>query len=572
VPPARCAQLAGSWVYSDSNHKVHEYSIVLAEDGALRYVEQVVSGVLHPVRHWFEAQLAADGSDRDLGLIRLCLDEERGTISSQFQASGTDDWRNDTVARRKPEAAACPPAPAPVPGLPPQLSEEQRQVLSSVYRGESVFFTGLPGTGKSFTLCRLIERLRERLEEGELAVCASTGAAACHVGGGTLHSFLGCGLGKTASDFEGMSRAERRLRKVKALVIDEISMISGEFLERASEGLSRVTRNDGVPFGGIQVVLCGDFLQLPPITSDLLSGSMRFAFQAPCWARLGLRTFVLTQNFRQSDDVAFQAVLNRIRVGELTHPDRSMLLRGSAGGGAAPGHRVSAKQTTLYCRNIDVERQNLAQLAQLRGPTAVFHADDTYEGNRQSLYRIVEKCMMPQELHLKVGARVMLLKNKRTPAMCQRGMKPLVNGSTGEVVAFETMADGVHVLPVVEFHEGTREVVSREQVTGTVAGVGTYTRSQLPLKLAWAVSVHKSQGMTLEGGTVDLRGAFEEGQVYVALSRFRSAATLTVQGLPEQIRVSVPAKQFHDQLNAPGTAFGAQPASAADIASAAAGG
>lgn len=566
MPPARCAQLAGSWVYSDKHHKVHEYSIVLAEDGALRYVEQVVSGVLHPVSHWFQAQLTADGFGRDLGLIRLCLDEERGTIASQFQASGTSDWCQDTLARRKPEGTACPPAPAPapVPAKPAQLSDEQRQVLSSVCSGENVFFTGLPGTGKSFTLCRVIESLRGRFAEGELAVCASTGAAACHVGGGTLHSFLGCGLGKTAQDFEGMSRAERRLRKVKAIVIDEISMISGEFLERASEGLSKVMKDDRRPFGGIQIVFCGDFLQLPPITSDLLSGSMRFAFQAPCWAQLGLRTFVLTQNFRQSDDVAFQAVLNRIRVGELTHPDRSMLLRGSAGGGGALGHRVSAQQTTLYCRNIDVERQNLAQLAQLRGPTAVFHADDTYEGNRGSLYRIVEKCMMPQELHLKVGARVMLLKNKRTPSQCQGGMKPLVNGSLGEVVAFETMADGVHVLPVVVFHEGTREVVSREQVSGTVAGVGTYTRSQLPLKLAWAVSVHKSQGMTLEGGTVDLRGAFEEGQVYVALSRFRSAATLTVQGLPEQIRVSVPAKQFHDQLNAPGAALGAQPTGVAD--------
>mmetsp|Transcript_41942 Transcript_41942/g.72664 ORF Transcript_41942/g.72664 Transcript_41942/m.72664 type:complete len:407 (-) Transcript_41942:123-1343(-) len=336
-----------------------------------------------------------------------------------------------------------------------------------------------------------------------------------------------------------------RLKIVKTIVIDEISMLSGEFLERASAGLSKV-RQDSRPFGGIQVVLCGDFLQLPPVSSDSAlqrPGAKRFAFQAPCWKALGMQCFELTQNFRQSEDMRFRETLQRLRNGQMSDQDRAMLL--SSAGQSCVG---DGPKTTLYCRNMDVERENVKRLAAIPHPEYVIHAQDHIVGSRWGLTKILEKCMLPEVLKLKLGARVMMLKNRRLPNQCEFGQAPIVNGSLGRVVDFQRMPTTNEIFPVVHFDSGARELVARESVSGTAPGQGEYRRMQLPLKLAWAVSVHKSQGMTLDGGIVDLTGAFEMGQVYVALSRFRSARDLVVKGLPPQLRVSVDAQRFHESL------------------------
>lgn len=422
-----------------------------------------------------------------------------------------------------------------------QLSQQQRSVVEAALGGDNIFFTGMPGTGKSFTLCVLIEALREQVQEFELAVCASTGAAACHIGGGTLHSFLNCGLGQQPTDFDGMTRAQERLLRTKVLVIDEISMLSGDFFQQASAGLCKMRGRD-TAFGGLQVILSGDFMQLPPVSgSSQQMGVLRYAFQAPCWAELNLVTFELTQNFRQAKDRAFQAILHRIRLGELLDADRAVLI----GCGVATNSE-SDRQTTLYCRNVNVEKQNGIRLAQLPGEVIAFHAEDSFVGMCGSLERLVEKSAIPRDLFLKVGARVMLLRNLRTPQHCQQEEVPLVNGSVGIVVTFQA-AQG-RAFPVVDF-SGHHHLVQREHFSSSIPGMGTWNRCQLPLRLAWAISVHKSQGMTLEGGVVDLSGAFEEGQVYVALSRFRSAQGLVVRGLPSQLRVSLLAKQFHEDIS-----------------------
>lgn len=422
-----------------------------------------------------------------------------------------------------------------------QLSQQQRAVVEAALGGENIFFTGMPGTGKSFTLCVLIEALREQLQECELAVCASTGAAACHIGGGTVHSFLNCGLGQQPNDFDRMTRAQERLLRTKVLVIDEISMLSGDFFQQASAALCKLRGRD-TAFGGLQVILSGDFMQLPPVSGPSQQiGVLRFAFQAPCWAELNLVTFERTQNFRQAKDRAFQAILHRIRLGELLDADRAVLI----GCGIAANSEAD-RQTTLYCRNVDVERQNAIRLAQLPGHSIAFHAEDSFVGMCGSFERLLEKSTIPRDLFLKVGARVMLLKNLRTPQQCQQDEVPLVNGSVGIVVTFQA-AQGT-AFPVVDFG-GHHHPVQREHFSGSIPGMGTWNRCQLPLRLAWAISVHKSQGMTLEGGVVDLSSAFEEGQVYVALSRFRSAQGLVVRGLPSQLRVSPLAKQFHEEIS-----------------------
>jgi ATP-dependent DNA helicase PIF1 len=232
--------------------------------------------------------------------------------------------------------------------------------------------------------------------------------------------------------------------------------------------------------------------------------------------------------------MSFQDLLYRVRRGLLTAGDRALLTT------AADQGRDLIAKTTIFCCNVDVDQQNRKELARLNSESHHFRAEDTFEGNTSSLKRTIA---VPEDLELKVGARVMLLRNLRTPTSCRNGEEPLVNGSIGHVVSFEP--DG----PVVRFTKGAQLKISRVSFSGMVPGVGMYERKQLPLKLAWAISVHKSQGTTLEGGTVDLRGAFEFGQVYVALSRFRSACQICVRSLPERVRVSASALKFHDDLS-----------------------
>lgn len=525
----------GTWCYGEESD---EY-IISEIHGKFQYSERDATAALDDVGIWLQAELLGPQGAL-LGTVRVRLLREQGTLVSQFRAFGSNDWKKPTIARRSQKTFAVESVSPVQTG---KLSEEQQRVVDVVCEGENVFFTGLPGTGKSFTLCAAIAALRSRLQDDELAVCASTGSAACHIGGGTVHSFLGCGLGKNDRDFAKMTTSVSRLSRAKALVIDEISMLSGDFLEGASLGLKKVRKNQKA-FGGLQVVLCGDFLQLPPVLDE--SPRWKFAFQAPCWNELNMRTFELTQNFRQAEDIGFQEMLQRLRLGKLSDEDRHALLNGSKN--ASQVDKEAMEATTLFCRNIDVERQNLTRLAQLPGETVMLRADDKFTGNRSSMKKIVEKCMAPHELQLKIGARVMLLKNLRTPKQCKPGERPLVNGSLGTVVGFQDAPKGK--VPVVAFTGGRPGPIRPEKFEGLVPGVGTYTRLQVPLKLAWAISVHKSQGSSLDAGTVDLHGAFEAGQVYVALSRFRSSAAIAVQGLPAELRVSQHAKDFHDRLSA----------------------
>eukprot|EP00746_Dinoflagellata_sp_MGD_P067324 gnl/MRDRNA2_/MRDRNA2_27790_c0_seq1.p1 gnl/MRDRNA2_/MRDRNA2_27790_c0~~gnl/MRDRNA2_/MRDRNA2_27790_c0_seq1.p1 ORF type:complete len:819 (-),score=178.20 gnl/MRDRNA2_/MRDRNA2_27790_c0_seq1:49-2505(-) len=432
-----------------------------------------------------------------------------------------------------------------------KLSPEQKQVACACMEGRNVFFTGLPGTGKSYCLNAIIDLLKPRLRNGELAVCASTGAAACLVGGGTLHSFLGCGLGKSKEDWDRMWGA-KRLHDVKTLVVDEISMIPGGFLEQASSMLSKI-RHNPAPFGGMQVIICGDFMQLPPVDRDGSAGG--FAFEAPCWNDLKLGVFELTQNFRQSEDDTFASILRRLRVGDFNSADRQLLEQPRA---------VNSEQSTrLYCHNAAVDQMNNQKLAALPGEAVQYVKYDWVERNQSALLKNCERSPLPEKLQLKVGARVMLLKNIRLPSQCSKGQPPLVNGTVGTVVRFETIGyidDGIRTwaaeqtseevkLPVLRLKGGNDQLIRPENSGGEIAGIGKYNRQQLPLRLAWAVSVHKSQGATLDEGVVDLRGAFEEGQVYVALSRFRSLDKISIVGLPQSLRVSQKAREFHDKVS-----------------------
>lgn len=419
-----------------------------------------------------------------------------------------------------------------------KLSKEQESVLNDVQEGRSVFITGSAGVGKSFLLQEIIKSFPKRSTH----VTASTGVAACNIGGSTLHSFAGIGLGdKSTKHYVEQIRKSRfkadvkqRWIKCKILVIDEISMIDGHLFEKVEE-VARMVRNNPAPFGGIQLILCGDFLQLPPVKNNY------FAFETKAWKRCVNKTIVLGEVFRQRN-VGFISLLNRLRVGYITSIDIEVL---------HCCHRTlfpddGIKPTCLFPLRATCDKVNQNELEKLRGKSKTFKAHDIYQ-NEFYQKQLETSSRLPKELILKEGAQVMLLCNKSV-------RDGLVNGARGVVVGFHDRdaqkkanmieeqarmdpsfnkeefmmrfanifgVDG-DMLPIVRFVNGIEMVITQEQNIIEVAGKTVAYRNQVPLALAWAVSVHKSQGVTLDRVEINLSRAFEHGQSYVALSRVTS--------------------------------------------------
>lgn len=385
-----------------------------------------------------------------------------------------------------------------------QMTEEQKRVLEAVLAGRNVFFTGSAGTGKSFLLKRIIAGLPPDVT----MATASTGVAACHIGGVTLHQFAGIGLGTATLErcYELASRpaVSSVWRKTKHLVIDEISMVDGEFFEKIESVARHVRRNDK-PFGGIQLILCGDFFQLPPVSSS--EKKKKFCFQSEAWANCVHHNYELGMVHRQKDPV-FVKILNSIRIGRVTDEITNTL-------------RATAKQkiekdgilATRLCSHIrEADEINSSQLDNLKGETKVFVAQDSDENMTRTLD---QQLPVPGKVVLKIGAQVMLLKNINVSS-------GLVNGARGVVVKF---VDGI---PVVQFRSSEQYQAKMEKWTIKGAGGAFVHRKQIPLKLAWAFSIHKSQGLTLDCVEMSLGRVFDAGQAYVALSRAQSLESLRV--------------------------------------------
>ncbi|KAM5338543.1 ATP-dependent DNA helicase PIF1 isoform 2-T2 [Glossophaga mutica] len=379
--------------------------------------------------------------------------------------------------------------------LPPtklQLSEEQAAVLRVVLKGQSIFFTGSAGTGKSYLLKRILGSLPPT---GTVAT-ASTGVAACHIGGTTLHAFAGIGSGQ-ASLAQCVALAQRPgVRQgwlsCQRLVIDEISMVEADLFDKL-EAVARAVRQQNKPFGGIQLIICGDFLQLPPVTKG--SQPPQFCFQAKSWRRCVPVTLELTKPspHRCSEEVTRQLQ-------------------------ATATHQVGRDgivATRLCTHQDDVALTNERRLQELPGKVHSFEAMDSDPEQARTLD---VQCPVSKLLQLKLGAQVMLVKNLAV----SRG---LVNGARGVVVGFEMEGRG---LPQVRFLCGVTEVIRADRWTVQATGGQLLSRRQLPLQLAWAISIHKSQGMSLDCVEISLSRVFASGQAYVALSRARSLQGLRV--------------------------------------------
>ena len=424
------------------------------------------------------------------------------------------------------------------------LTAEQRQAADMALDTEdpsNVFISGAAGTGKSHVSKFIIQTLQER-QTRKCAPTAPTGVAAVNVGGSTLHSFFGIGLGKGSMQslikkVQKNKEAMKRIDETDVLLIDEVSMLSSDLLETL-DTVTREVRKSGTrmdaPFGGMQIICVGDFFQLPPIVPRDLGWEgdrddvRPFCFDSHVWYELKLseNTFELTNAQRQESGSKFEQFLNMVRVGNVS-PDiirdfnKKCLISEEH-----PLPDDGIEPTRLYTHNRDVDAENEARLAALKGKLVTCKATDEWRemmptGTLASIKKGMKAGIaaeMPDEVNLKVGAQVMLTRNKDLDI----GVRGLVNGSRGVVERFVLDSDAEQI-PFVRFDNGRMEKIGKVESVryNPDGGAGCLVRKQIPLKLGWASTVHKSQGSTLSRAIIDISSTFEPGQAYVSLSRVK---------------------------------------------------
>ncbi len=411
----------------------------------------------------------------------------------------------------------------------------QNQALTILKTGANVFLTGEPGAGKTYTINAFVSFLKEHGIEP--AITASTGIAATHIQGQTIHSWSGIGIRKTLSpyDLDQMATIEylvRRINKTKVLIIDEVSMIDGFTLDLV-DAVCKTIKQSAEPFGGIQVVLVGDFFQLPPISR--YGDVVPFAFESRAWKEMKPLVCYLTEQHRQSDDT-FLRLLSAIRRNERMDDHMIHLEQRIISDSDSFDHLEN--MTRLYAHNADVDAINTAALCAIDGPTNTY---TMFSKGSESLVASLKKgCLSPERLDLKIGAVVMCTKNNM--------QKGFVNGTTGTVMRFETGTK----YPIIQTKD--REEITIEPMDWTIEEDGKIKASigQIPLRLAWAITIHKSQGLSLDNAMMDLRQVFEFGQGYVALSRVRSLSGLYLAGWNAQTfqvhpRILQEDQIFHEQ-------------------------
>lgn len=388
----------------------------------------------------------------------------------------------------------------------------QSDALSILETGVSAFLTGEPGSGKTHTIARYCAWLRARGIEP--AITASTGIAATHLHGMTVHAWSGIGIHEKATDaivdaIASKEHVARRIQKTSVLIIDEISMLSADTFDLIDAVCREVRRSD-LPFGGMQVVLVGDFFQLPPVRGRGSEAS--FAFTAQAWKALNPIVCYLEEQHRQ-EDPRFLSVLSTIRRAEDDPGVASALLSREA-----DEDTELEDIPRLHTHNADVDRVNEDRLARLPGASKVFRM--SARGGAPLIESLKRGCLSPETLVLKDGAVVMGTKNIPTIG--------LANGTLGVVVGF-----GRDGSPTIETRDGRTITVQPVEWVIEEQGKVKAAITQVPLRLAWAMTVHKSQGMSMDAAAIDLARAFEYGQGYVALSRVRSLDGLYLLGWSE---------------------------------------
>jgi ATP-dependent DNA helicase PIF1 len=423
------------------------------------------------------------------------------------------------------------------------MDSDQIRAVELAKSGKSFFLTGAGGTGKTYVIRSIVDALKRQSKD--VSLTAMTGCAALLLGSGakTLHSWAGIGLGKETVQslvikMRKSFKAKKNWLTADTLIIDEVSMMTPELLDKLEE-IGRIIRKvPSKPFGGLQVILVGDMYQLPPVNKD--SEEQHFVFESKTWTQCIQDSVILRTVHRQSDP-AFLKILDEARAGRLSDESVAILETRRT----TSWKKLEIKPTLLFTRRADVEQINMTQLQKCEGPDVVFKAKTvkttqlSFAGTRdQEIQWAIEKMdkngSYVPELTLRKGSQVMLLTNKDV----EHG---LVNGSRGIV---ERFCDGPEPLPMVKFRNG--EVLIIEPASWKSEDVDGLERQQIPLRLAYAITIHKAQGATLDCALIDIGdNTFEYGQAYVALSRVRSLDCLYIWDLkPSAFMVHPKVKAF----------------------------
>ncbi|MDO8585283.1 MAG: helix-turn-helix domain-containing protein [bacterium] len=417
----------------------------------------------------------------------------------------------------------------------------QEEALTILKTGANVFLTGEPGSGKTHTVNHYVRWLHEH--DIEPAITASTGIAATHIGGMTIHAWSGIGIKEALTKYDlrmiaANERVVKRMRRAKVLIIDEVSMLSANTLTMV-DAACREVLSKTEPFGGLPVVLVGDFFQLPPIVKrrEAEAGQASFAddnppvfaYDSTAWGDANLTVCYLEEQHRQ-DDPEFLGVLSAIRQNIFNETHLAHIAKRMTSLATAPKNAPK-----LFTHNADVDRINAEMLKRLPGHENSFLM--TSQGAPKLAATLIKNCLSPETLFLKINAAVMFTKNNQKEGY--------VNGTLGVVVGFSAH-DGY---PIVETRR--RERIEVEPVEWMIEENDRPLAriKQIPLRLAWAITVHKSQGMSLDEAVMDLRNVFEFGQGYVALSRVRQLSGLHLLGWNER------AFQVHPEILVKDEAF-----------------
>src|SRR3989339_337433 len=401
----------------------------------------------------------------------------------------------------------------------------QEQALNILKTGANIFLTGEPGAGKTHIVNTYVNYLRT--SDVEPAITASTGIAATHIGGMTIHSWSGIGI-KTKLDkydLDKIASSEyivRRVSRTKVLIIDEVSMLSPDMLDMVDMVCREIKQNDET-FGGIQTVLVGDFFQLPPIVKkeetktkqNLFAKETKnlgiFAYDSGAWERARLVICYLAEQHRQ-DDADFLSVLSGIRTNNFKENHHELISSRQIDFEDMPEN-----VTKLFSHNFDVDRVNNGELAKIEEEIKSFKM--LSDGNDKIVETLKKGCLSPEVLELKTGAVVMCTKNNQK--------ERFVNGTLGVVVGFEEFSG----YPIIKTRRGYNITIAPMDWSVEENGKIRAQITQVPLRLAWAITVHKSQGMSMDAAVMDLSQVFEFGQGYVALSRVRRLSGLYLLGI-----------------------------------------
>lgn len=409
----------------------------------------------------------------------------------------------------------------------------QSEALDILKMGHNAFITGAAGSGKTHLLNEYIRYLREN--GVTVGITASTGIAATHMGGTTIHAWSGLGIrdSLTAYDLESMEEKSylwKRFEDVKVLIIDEVSMLHHFRLDLIDQ-ITKFFKRSDKPFGGMQVILCGDFFQLPPV-SRMGEQPSRFAYHANSWKELNLKICYLEEQHRQKDG-EYLEILNAIRENTV-----SPLIMERLKSRHNKTLDTKREATKLYTHNADVDAENMRELDKLPGELVEYQMDT--RGKENIAETLKKGCLAPEMLRVKKGARVMLVKNNHE--------EKYANGTLGVVED----CDGYGI--TVTLNDGRTIAVKPANWKIEEDGKTKAEIIQYPLRLAWAITVHKSQGMSLDCAEVDLSQSFEKGMGYVALSRIRSLEGLSLKGINEQaLAVNEEVFEFDKLLRAKST-------------------